>query len=244
MLFTPTPEQQQLGEMVQRFLGEQYGFGSRRKILDSREGWSRETWSKLAELGLLSLQVPEEQGGMAPAVVETLLTATATGAAMLLEPWVSSAIIATVLIRELGSAQQREEMLVPMAAGERIAVPAHFEPDARYDLQRVATSARRQTTPAGHQADARSWTHLPYDRRQPYMPPQSAELDRPLVARANAGCAALVPRRTAGAAIDQRAAGERQMITLPEVTLAGAKLRVQAVPLLIPAAAQGAAGIA
>ncbi|TMA11412.1 MAG: hypothetical protein E6J84_13860, partial [Deltaproteobacteria bacterium] len=136
-------EQQQLGDMVQRFFAEQYGFDARRKILESREGWSREIWSKMAELGLLSLQVPEEQGGMAPAVVETLLTATATGAAMLLEPWVSSAIIGTVLIRELGSAQQREEMLVPMAAGERIAVPAHFEPAARYDLHRVATSARR-----------------------------------------------------------------------------------------------------
>src|SRR5438132_9665669 len=143
MRFSPTPEQQQLGDMVQRFFADQYRFDARRKILDSREGWSREIWSKLAELGLLSLQVPEEQGGVAPAVVETLLTATATGKAMLLEPWISSAVIATVLIRELGSAQQREEMLTPMAAGERIAVPAHFEPLARYDLRRVGTSARR-----------------------------------------------------------------------------------------------------
>ena len=143
MRFTPTPEQQQLGDMVQRFLGEQYSFGSRRKILDSRAGWSREIWSQLAELGLLSLQIPEEHGGMAPAVVETLLTATATGKAMLLEPWVSSAIIATVLIRELGSAQQREEMLPAMAAGERIAVPAHFEPGVRYGLRHVAAVARR-----------------------------------------------------------------------------------------------------
>jgi len=149
MRFSPTPEQQQLGDMVQRFFAEQYGFGARRKILDSREGWSREIWTKMAELGLLSLQVPEEQGGLSPAVVETLFTATATGRAMLLEPWISSAVIATVLIRELGSAQQREEMLAPLAAGERIAVPAHFEPLSRYDLRRVATSARRS---------GRNWT--------------------------------------------------------------------------------------
>ncbi len=129
--------------MVHRFLGEQYGFEARRKIIDSREGWSREIWSQLAELGLLALQVPEDQGGMAPAVVETLLTATATGKAMLLEPWISSAVIATALIRELGSPKQREEMLSPLAAGERIAVPAHFEPGARYDPQRVSTTARR-----------------------------------------------------------------------------------------------------
>src|SRR6266850_5295225 len=143
MHFTPTPEQQQLGDMVQRFLADQYSFEARRKILDSREGWSREIWSKLAELGLLSLQIPEAQGGMAPAVVETLLTATAMGKAMLLEPFLSSAILGTVLIRELGSAAQREELLPAMATGERIAVPAHFEPGARFDLRRVATAVRR-----------------------------------------------------------------------------------------------------
>jgi alkylation response protein AidB-like acyl-CoA dehydrogenase len=143
MQFTPTPEQQQLGDMVQRFLGDHYSFEARRKVLSSREGWSREIWAKLAELGLLSLQVPETQGGMAPAIVETMLTAAATGKAMLLEPWISSAVIGTVLVRELGSAQQREEMLGAMAAGERIAVPAHLEPGARYDLQHVATTARR-----------------------------------------------------------------------------------------------------
>lgn len=143
MRFTPTPEQQQLGDLVQRFLSEQYGFEARRKILDSAQGWSREIWSKLAELGLLALQVPEQQGGMAPATVETLLTATAMGKAMLLEPFISSAIIGTALIRELGSAAQREELLSPMATGDKIAVPAHSEPSARYDLQSVATTARR-----------------------------------------------------------------------------------------------------
>jgi alkylation response protein AidB-like acyl-CoA dehydrogenase len=143
MQFTPTPEQQQLGDMVQRFLGEQYAFETRRKILDSSRGWSREVWSKLADLGLLALQVPEDQGGMAPAVVETLLTLTAMGKAMLLEPYVSSAIVATALIRDLGSPQQREELLPGMASGERIAVLAHFEPGARYDLRRVTTAARR-----------------------------------------------------------------------------------------------------
>jgi alkylation response protein AidB-like acyl-CoA dehydrogenase len=91
------------------------------------------------------LQVPEDQGGLAPAVVETLLTATATGKAMLLEPWISSAIIGTALIRELGSARLQGELLPALAAGEQIAVPAHFEPGARYDLQFTATVARRST---------------------------------------------------------------------------------------------------
>ena len=50
MRFSPTPEQQQLGDMVQRFLGEQYTFEARRRIVESPEGFSREIWAKLAEL--------------------------------------------------------------------------------------------------------------------------------------------------------------------------------------------------
>jgi alkylation response protein AidB-like acyl-CoA dehydrogenase len=146
MQFNPTPEQQQLEDMVKRFLSEKYDFRTRRKILDSPAGFSREVWSKLAELGLLALQIPEQHGGMAPAVEETLLTLTALGKAMLLEPYVSSAIIGTVLVRELGSAQQREELLPAMGSGDRIAVPAHFEPDARFDLQKVAATARRRAS--------------------------------------------------------------------------------------------------
>jgi len=144
MRFSPTAEQQQLGDMVQRFLGDHYSFEKRRQILKSAAGWSREVWSSLAELGLLGLQIPEEHGGIAPAVVETLLCATAMGKAMVLEPFLSSAILGTVLIRELGTAEQREELLPGMAAGQRIAVPALFEPGARYDARAVETAARRK----------------------------------------------------------------------------------------------------
>ena len=201
MRFTPTPEQQQLGDMVQRFLNEQYGFEARRKILDSPAGWSREVWSKLAELGLLSLQVPEEQGGMAPSVVETLLTLTAMGKAMLLEPYVSSAIIATTLIREVGSARQREELLPGMAAGERIAVPAHFEPGARYDLRRVATAARRSGGAWALKGRKSVVLHAPaadmllVSARASGAPDEAAGISLFAVARDGAGVS-LIPYRT------------------------------------------------
>jgi len=146
MHFGFSAEQQLLGETVQRFLTQEYGFEVRRKILRSPEGWSREIWAKLAEMGLLGLQVPEENGGMAPATVETLLTMTAMGRALVVEPYLPSAILGTALVRELGSAAQREALLPAMAAGERIAVPAQGEEGARYDLHRVATTAARGGT--------------------------------------------------------------------------------------------------
>jgi alkylation response protein AidB-like acyl-CoA dehydrogenase len=146
MHFSLTPEQQLLGDTVQRFLSREYGFEARAKILKSPEGWSRPIWSRFAEMGLLGLQIPEAHFGMAPAAVETLLTMTALGKALAVEPYLSSAILGTALIRELGSPAQQEALLRPMGAGERIAVPAHGEQGARYDLSRVETTAAREGT--------------------------------------------------------------------------------------------------
>jgi len=143
MHFSLTAEQQLLADTVQRFLARAYGFEARGRIVRSEEGWSHEIWAQMAEMGLLGLQVAEEHGGMGPAPVETLLTLTALGRALVVEPYLSSAVLGTVLVRELGSEAQKAALLPSLAAGEKVVVPAHGEPDARYDLSRVAATAVR-----------------------------------------------------------------------------------------------------
>ena len=143
MTFDLTEEQRALADTVQRFLAQRYGFEARRTILRSPEGWSREIWGQLAEMGLLALQVPPEHGGMAPAAVETMVTFNAMGRALLLEPYLSSAVLGSALVGALGSPAQRQALLPAMADGRRVVVPATGEAGARYDLSRVATTARR-----------------------------------------------------------------------------------------------------
>jgi alkylation response protein AidB-like acyl-CoA dehydrogenase len=144
MDFNLTKEQQMLNETLQSFAAKEYSFETRRKILRSTDGLSREVWSTLAQMGLLSLQVPEEHGGMGAAGIETMLTMQAMGRALLLEPYLESAILATALIRDLGSSAQKKALLPALAAGELIAVPAQLERGSRYDLNRVATTAVRR----------------------------------------------------------------------------------------------------
>jgi len=139
MRFDLDPEHQQLADMVQRFLAKEYGFEERRRIARSPEGWSRGVWMKLAEMGLLGVQIPEAQGGMGPDPVATLVTLTALGKALLLEPFLSSAVMGAALVRALGP----PSLLAAMASGERIVVLAHGEPGARHDLAHVATTAER-----------------------------------------------------------------------------------------------------
>src|SRR5256885_1981582 len=145
MDFDLTKEQQQLGDSIQRFVGREYAFEKRKGILRSEEGMSREVWAHLAEMGLLALQIPEEHGGMGGAPIETMLAMNGVGRGLLLEPYLASAIVATTLLRELGSPAQQAESFPAMAAGERIVVLAHDEAGARYDLTQVATKG----TPGG-----------------------------------------------------------------------------------------------
>ena len=128
MDFSFTEEQQPLEDTVRRFVAKDYAFEKRRAIRDSAEGWSREAWQALADLGLLALNVPEERGGLGAGPVDTMLALNALGPGLLLEPYLASAVVATALLREC---PQQAGLLAQMAAGERIVVLAHDEPGAR-----------------------------------------------------------------------------------------------------------------
>lgn len=140
MDFTLTQEQQMLLEATRRFLVKDYDFAAREKIRHGT-GFSAEAWQGLTDLGLLTLAVPEADGGMGGSAVDTMLVMTAIGEALVLEPYLASAILATKLIADTANPTQREELLVPMMAGELIVVPAHDEASSRFDWRRIETRA-------------------------------------------------------------------------------------------------------
>jgi alkylation response protein AidB-like acyl-CoA dehydrogenase len=143
MDFNFSDEQQLLADTVQRFVREHYSFESRREILQSPAGWSREIWQELAGLGLTALNVPEEHGGLNGGPVDTMLVMNALGEGLLLEPFLSAAVLAPALITHLNDAAAAKALLPAMASGERIVVLAHQEPQTRGELNHVATRAEK-----------------------------------------------------------------------------------------------------
>jgi alkylation response protein AidB-like acyl-CoA dehydrogenase len=65
------------------------------------------------------------------------------GRSLLLEPVLSSAVIATAVLSAFSAEPAAGQLLRGMAAGEKIAVLAHFDSSARYESQWVTTRARR-----------------------------------------------------------------------------------------------------
>lgn len=143
MDFNFTEEQQLLADTVRRFVREHYSFEARREILKSQDGWSRDLWQELAGLGLTALNVPEEHGGLGAGPVETMLVMNALGEGLVLEPFLSAAVIAPALLSRIDDAKAAADLLPAMASGERIVILAHQEPKTRGELEHVATRAEK-----------------------------------------------------------------------------------------------------
>ncbi len=142
MDFTFSEEQTMLQETTRRFLAKDYDFATRQRLRTASPSGRGETvWRTFADLGLLALNVPGRDGGLDGGPVDTMLVMEALGEALVLEPYLASAVIATRAIAALGNPAQRAALLAPLATGASVAVLAHDEPDTRHDWRAVASRA-------------------------------------------------------------------------------------------------------
>ena len=141
MDFSFSEEQNLLQDSVQRFIQNDYAFDTRQKILKSDEGFSRDNWASFAELGWLALPFAEENGGFGGTAVETMILMEEFGKGLVIEPYLSTIILAGHIIEKGGSAEHREGVLAEMMAGTKLGALAFVEPQARFNLADVATTA-------------------------------------------------------------------------------------------------------
>ncbi|MEO8804443.1 MAG: acyl-CoA dehydrogenase family protein [Burkholderiaceae bacterium] len=150
MNFTLNDEQQMLADTVARFVQTDYDFEARRQRLASpavqAAGFSETAWAQLSALGLFALNVPETHGGIGAGPVEAMIVMEGLGRGLVTEPFIATGVIAARLIATHGSPAQKARFLGRIAEGAvRFALAAH-EPQARYDLHDVATTAMRTGT--------------------------------------------------------------------------------------------------
>jgi alkylation response protein AidB-like acyl-CoA dehydrogenase len=139
-----TEEQELLRGSIQRFLNDQYDFDARRKIIASDEGWSREHWHALAELGLHAAPFREENGGLGGGTLATMIIMREFGRHLVVEPFFETVVLAGGLIEVAGTRAQHEKFLSPIMSGQSVWALAWTEEKSRYDLANVATTANRQ----------------------------------------------------------------------------------------------------
>ena len=143
MDFTLGEEQQLLKNSAERFVEQDYGFERRRRIVGSPEGFDRQVWARMAELGWLGLPFAEEDGGFGGTPMEIMVLMEAIGRGLMVEPYLPTVVLGGGLVAACGSAAQKAAILPAVTAGEMMLAFACAEPQSRFDPADVATSATR-----------------------------------------------------------------------------------------------------
>lgn len=166
MDFNYTETQDMIRDTMARFLADNSGFETRQKMIGSEIGRDPAIWQALAqELGMLGASFAEEHGGLGGGHLENAIIMEEMGRAIAIEPYLQTVVLGGGALKAVGGAQA-EAVIPQIISGEAILAFAYAEPQGRYNLANLTTTAKKDGAGYvlnGHKAvvHAAPWaTHL------------------------------------------------------------------------------------
>lgn len=141
MNFQHTDDRRMLADSLNRFVSEQYGFGTRDRIAKSAEGFSAELWSRFAELGIIGALFDEAHGGFGGDGFDIAVVFESLGRGLVIEPFLDTLIVGQAIARS--GNEQQQTLLAELIDGSCIVALAHDEPGTHYETSRVSSRAER-----------------------------------------------------------------------------------------------------
>src|SRR6476620_9325039 len=137
-------EHQMLQKTVRQFSKEE--LAPRIEKLDHEEGFNRESFLKMGELGLLGITVPEEDGGAGQDAVAATLVMEEMGAvdASTTLSYLAHSILCVNQIGKNCTPEQKKRFLPKLISGEWLGGMGMSEPDAGSDALGMKTKAVKQ----------------------------------------------------------------------------------------------------
>jgi alkylation response protein AidB-like acyl-CoA dehydrogenase len=143
MDFTYTETQVMLRDMLARFLADTYDFDKRQAMIASPEGRDPGVWRALAtELGILGAPFAEAHGGLGGGALENAIMMEEFGRAIAIEPYLQTVVIGGAALKATGGAVA-DTAITQIIAGEMIIAFAYAEPQSRYNLSDIQTTAKK-----------------------------------------------------------------------------------------------------
>jgi alkylation response protein AidB-like acyl-CoA dehydrogenase len=143
MDFTYTETQDMVRETLSRFLADTYDFDSRQKMIASDAGRDPAIWQALAqELGMLGAPFSEDHGGLGGGHLENAIVMEEMGKVMAIEPYLQTVVIGGGALKAVGGALA-DSVIPEIIAGNVIIAFAYAEPQGRYELASVRTTAKK-----------------------------------------------------------------------------------------------------
>ena len=140
-------EQNMLKDTAKDFCASNAPIGQLRKLRDddSTDGFDRDIWSQMVELGWAGIPFPEEHGGLAFGYKGLGVVTEETGRTLAASPLFATIWLGGTILNLGGSAAQKAELLPKVTAG-RLLLALALEESHRHNPYGIAAGAQR----AGH----------------------------------------------------------------------------------------------
>jgi alkylation response protein AidB-like acyl-CoA dehydrogenase len=143
MDFSYTETQDMIRDTLARFLADTYDFDKRNKMIASDAGRDPGIWQALAqELGMLGAPFAEDHGGLGGGALENAIIMEELGKVIAIEPYLQTVVIGGGALKAVGGAQA-DAVIPEIIAGNVVIAFAYAEPQGRYDLANIRTTAKK-----------------------------------------------------------------------------------------------------
>jgi alkylation response protein AidB-like acyl-CoA dehydrogenase len=136
-----TDEQVLLRDSLRKLLADQSSPEVVRKVEADADGYAKDLWRSLTEMGVIGLTVADDFGGAGMGRLDMAVVYEELGRALAPVPLFETSVIGAGLIAEAGSDAQKAEWLPRISAGEVILTPAFLEFDAGFGPKGIGVTA-------------------------------------------------------------------------------------------------------
>ncbi|MBW2622761.1 MAG: acyl-CoA/acyl-ACP dehydrogenase [Deltaproteobacteria bacterium] len=143
MDFDLSEEQNILQATARNFMEKECPIQIVRELEADEKGYSPELWRKMAGLGWLGINIPEEYGGSGGNFFDIVLLAEEMGRALFPGPFMPTVVLAGPIILKSGSDEQKKKYLPEITRGQTIITLAVTESDGRLDPAGIGVTAVR-----------------------------------------------------------------------------------------------------
>ncbi len=136
--------QKGIAREARRFLKKECPIEYVRAMLEDDRGYDDDLWLKMADMGWMSIRIPEEFGGMGMEQADMNVLLEEMGRAIVPGPFFSSLVLAAEIIMECGDEGQKGKYLPGMAEGRITGTLALYEPDSGADPDFIRMKAQQK----------------------------------------------------------------------------------------------------
>ena len=144
MTLALSDDHQMLKETAARFVADKTPVSALRTLRDDHhaDGFDRQLWKEMAELGWCGLIVPETYGGTGFGFTGLGVVLEETGRTLTASPLISTALLGACAVERLATGRQKKDLLPAIAAGEHLTALALEEGTrhAPFDINTTGTA--------------------------------------------------------------------------------------------------------